>query len=148
MKNTDVDPGSEDGTGGRLACCGQVAYIRGVPAPHAEDCDFFAHEKALNLLAEDVFQKAEDVLNAFCDSYRENKPFNQQTLFAALCELGYGLRKRDPKHDQGMACARPGCGHPYERHFDSFDGDREVGCKYCGHSDCEAFVEPKTEVLP
>lgn len=28
------------------------------------------------------------------------------------------------------------CGHPYYRHFDPFDGNQHVGCKYC---DCSIF---------
>jgi hypothetical protein len=47
----------------------------------------------------------------------------------------------DPKHDQDVACARFGCGHPYERHFDSYASMEPVGCKYCG-SECRTFVEP------
>ncbi len=48
----------------------------------------------------------------------------------------------DPKHDQGAKCARPGCGHTYERHFDTYADMEPVGCKYCGHYECGTFVEP------
>lgn len=34
------------------------------------------------------------------------------------------------------------CGHPYYRHFDSYDNMENVGCKYC---DCLEFVEKKDE---
>jgi len=54
-----------------------------------------------------------------------------------------GYRQQDPAHDQQAPCARTGCGHPYERHFDPYYGDLEVGCKYCGHYTCSEFVEPK-----
>ncbi len=30
------------------------------------------------------------------------------------------------------------CGHPYYRHFDPFEGNRSVGCKYCA---CYMFEE-------
>lgn len=30
------------------------------------------------------------------------------------------------------------CGHSYSRHFDPFEDDKAVGCKYCG---CYTFVE-------
>ena len=30
------------------------------------------------------------------------------------------------------------CGHPYYRHFDSYDNNEPVGCKYCA---CFTFVE-------
>ena len=32
------------------------------------------------------------------------------------------------------------CGHPYYRHFDSYDDMEPVGCKYC---DCDVFREKK-----
>ena len=31
------------------------------------------------------------------------------------------------------------CGHPYYRHFDTYDDMYPVGCKYC---QCEVFKEP------
>lgn len=34
------------------------------------------------------------------------------------------------------------CGHPYYRHFDPFDNDAAVGCKYCV---CYKFKEDKSE---
>jgi ADP-ribosylglycohydrolase len=36
------------------------------------------------------------------------------------------------------------CGHPYYRHFDTYDDMRPVGCKYC---DCHEFVEAKSDVV-
>ena len=30
------------------------------------------------------------------------------------------------------------CGHPYYRHFDTYDGMKNVGCKYCGW-ECKGF---------
>lgn len=37
-----------------------------------------------------------------------------------------------------LDCAK--CGHSYERHFDGYDDNRPVGCKYCS---CREFVESK-----
>lgn len=34
------------------------------------------------------------------------------------------------------------CGHTYEKHFDSYDDNYPVGCKYC---DCVNFVEKKDD---
>lgn len=89
-------------------------------------------------------------LSAFCDAYREGRPFDKRRLFEAIQMMGYGLRKRDPEHDQNAPCARSGCGHTYDRHFDPYEDDREVGCKYCGHFKCGAFIEPTEgrEVTP
>lgn len=38
------------------------------------------------------------------------------------------------------------CGHPYYRHFDTYDKMKAVGCKYC--YDCEGFEERENEVRP
>jgi hypothetical protein len=32
------------------------------------------------------------------------------------------------------------CGHPYYRHFDSYDDNYPVGCKYC---ECMTWKKPK-----
>lgn len=32
------------------------------------------------------------------------------------------------------------CGHSYYRHFDSYDDNYPIGCKYC---DCPSWREPK-----
>jgi len=39
----------------------------------------------------------------------------------------------DPKYGDDTLCQ---CGHPYYRHFDTYDHMRHVGCKYC---DCFGF---------
>ena len=39
----------------------------------------------------------------------------------------------DPDHDPSEKCK---CGHPYHRHFDSYENFAPVGCKYC---DCDLF---------
>ena len=46
----------------------------------------------------------------------------------------------DKDHDQDAKCANPGCGHSYERHFDTYADMEPVGCKYCGPV-CPRFVE-------
>jgi hypothetical protein len=81
------------------------------------------------------------VLYEFCDAYRNGDQFDQQKLYEALCGLGYGKRKLDHSHNQFVECARRGCGHAYEKHFDPYEDNREVGCKYCGYK-CPAFAEP------
>ena len=34
------------------------------------------------------------------------------------------------------------CGHPYYRHFDTYEDMRAVGCKYCG---CHLFIDANAE---
>lgn len=51
---------------------------------------------------------------------------------------GYTLvevRKYNPSYGDDRLCK---CGHPYYRHFDSYDDNAPVGCKYC---DCHTFEE-------
>jgi hypothetical protein len=43
----------------------------------------------------------------------------------------------DPDFGDNKFCE---CGHPYHRHFDSYDDMAPVGCKYCC---CERFLEFK-----
>lgn len=44
----------------------------------------------------------------------------------------------NPKYGDSRMCT---CGHPYYRHFDTYDDMAPVGCKYC---DCFAFTEAPT----
>jgi hypothetical protein len=46
-------------------------------------------------------------------------------------------RKYNPEYGDDRICQ---CGHPYYRHFDSYDDNNPVGCKYC---ECDNFVEEK-----
>lgn len=45
------------------------------------------------------------------------------------------VRKYNPSYGDDRLCK---CGHPYYRHFDSYDDNEPVGCKYC---DCHTFEE-------
>lgn len=47
------------------------------------------------------------------------------------------VRKYNPKYGNDRMCE---CGHPYYRHFDTYEDMYPIGCKYC---DCETFVEKK-----
>ena len=44
------------------------------------------------------------------------------------------VRRWNPAYPQEALCT---CGHPYDRHFDSYEDMRPVGCKYCN---CDTFV--------
>jgi hypothetical protein len=68
----------------------------------------------------------------------EGMKWSVQEIAKALRERGFGLEYMDPKRNPDEKCAESGCGHPYERHFDGFENNREVGCKYCP---CEKFKE-------
>ena len=45
--------------------------------------------------------------------------------------------KYNPKYGNDRICV---CGHPYHRHFDSYEDMNACGCKYC---DCYRFKEKK-----
>lgn len=50
-------------------------------------------------------------------------------------------RKYNPKYGDNRMCT---CGHPYYRHFDTYEQMANVGCKYCG---CFEFTESKATTL-
>jgi len=45
------------------------------------------------------------------------------------------IQKYNPNYGDNRICK---CGHPYHRHFDSWEDNEPCGCKYCG---CQEFVE-------
>jgi len=47
------------------------------------------------------------------------------------------LRQYNPKYGDDRVCQ---CGHPYYRHFDTYENMACCGCKYCS---CDEFVEDK-----
>lgn len=60
----------------------------------------------------------------------EEKPYIEEVVVTKV-------RKYNPKYGDKRMCE---CGHPYYRHFDSYEDMEAVGCKYCG---CYTFVEAK-----
>jgi len=45
-------------------------------------------------------------------------------------------KRYDPLFGDDRLCE---CGHPYYRHFDTYDGMNPVGCKYCSADECSHF---------
>ena len=43
----------------------------------------------------------------------------------------------NPSYGDDRICK---CGHPYHRHFDSYENMNPVGCKYCGCNDFEEQI--------
>ncbi len=52
--------------------------------------------------------------------------------------IKYVIRsEHNPNFNQDATCR---CGHKYYRHFDTYEGMRPIGCKYC---DCYKWTAPK-----
>ena len=49
------------------------------------------------------------------------------------------VRKYNPDYGADRMCE---CGHPYYRHFDTYDQMEDVGCKYC---ECHTFKEKESQ---
>lgn len=47
----------------------------------------------------------------------------------------------NPNYGDNRVCK---CGHTYHRHFDSYENNYPIGCKYCN---CDNFIEAKKENL-
>ena len=63
----------------------------------------------------------------------------------SMSDIPYIITKRvvedkayNPAYGDDRVCQ---CGHPYYRHFDTYEDMRACGCKYC---ECFTFVEKET----
>lgn len=54
-------------------------------------------------------------------------------------EITYIERSYNPNYGDDRICQ---CGHPYYRHFDTYEQMYPCGCKYC---ECRTFVEKEDE---
>ena len=73
-------------------------------------------------------------LNSMVDTTKE--PYLYVVSKNFFGEIGVRA-KYNPKFGNDKECV---CGHPYHRHFDSYEDDEDVGCKYCR---CSTFIEKK-----
>ena len=63
----------------------------------------------------------------------ESNSWYHQTIRNLLNRINiYGYAKYDKEFGDDKICQ---CGHPYYRHFDTYDNMSPIGCKYCecGH---------------
>ena len=66
------------------------------------------------------------------DIIEELKTFDWNTLDDADLIDAWSITKSPPKYDSNFGDDRIcKCGHPYYRHFDTYENMRPVGCKYC-----------------
>ena len=78
-----------------------------------------------------VFQSMQD-LKGFIEASSSESPHMESIKFSFDLVSSY-----NPKFGDDIDCV---CGHPYERHFDRYEGMEAVGCKYCA---CLSFIEKK-----
>jgi len=64
--------------------------------------------------------------------YTEEKPYIER-------EVKYTEYLYNPNYGDDRECV---CGHPYYRHFDTYEDMRNCGCKYCN---CNNFIEAKKD---
>ena len=62
---------------------------------------------------------------------------NQITNFIEKYPSYYDVTEYDENFGDDKECQ---CGHPYYRHFDTYDDMSPAGCKYC-YGRCETFKE-------
>lgn len=89
---------------------------------HAAGCQFHAYEANVGRT---------------CPDAAHVKPCAHCEERTAAIRAGAAETSYDPAFGDDRACL---CGHPYYRHFDSYDSMRPIGCKYC---DCGAWSAPK-----
>jgi hypothetical protein len=61
-----------------------------------------------------------------------DKPYIEETVTTVKV-----VRHYNPEYGDDRMCV---CGHPYYRHFDTYEDMYPVGCKYC---ECGYFEEKK-----
>ena len=72
---------------------------------------------------------------------KENKENTESPYIEKVKVVETVERKYNPAYGDDRVCQ---CGHPYHRHFDSYEDMYAIGCKYCG---CDDFKEEeKSEV--
>lgn len=77
----------------------------------------------------------DDDLKSLCDLLLEVEQNQSYVLYPG--EISY-----DPSFGDDKKCE---CGHPYYRHFDTYEDMAPVGCKYCQIDQCSGFKEKVKE---
>ena len=88
-----------------------------------------------NEFTETYLQEIYDAIQGLNDEWETltNEPYIMEARL--IVERVY-----NPQYGDQRMCE---CGHPYYRHFDSYDNNEPVGCKYCK---CYTFVEKTNDI--
>lgn len=82
--------------------------------------------------------KAYSDANAFINSHKHLVENNKNPPEPYFTEYRFTENRRwNSEYDQDAICE---CGHPYYRHFDTYEDMSDVGCKYC---ECHTFILAK-----
>jgi hypothetical protein len=80
---------------------------------------------------EELYVECHTIIKDLIRNHPELKKFNEPYL---IKEEVVVTKIYNPCYGDNRICI---CGHPYYRHFDSYEHNDAVGCKYCG----DEFVE-------
>ncbi len=85
-------------------------------------------------ISEDTFKEMKQIVADY-ENGLLNKGDDEQPYLETI-KIKRSL-KFNPKYPSDATCE---CGHSYHRHFDSYEDNDAVGCKYC---QCNHFVKAK-----
>jgi hypothetical protein len=87
----------------------------------------------MNNRQHDIFEIKNTITKMIAEFNEKHKdePYLLENIFVIK-------RKYNPNYDNDKTCI---CGHPYHRHFDSYENMEAVGCKYCGCNNFEEITE-------
>jgi len=124
-----------------------LGYQRLLAAKHRKDWEHLQSmcPKMLTLLEEGEVEKVCRWLGFMQGVFWERRIYtiNQLRKHNIDGEVHFSYTMYDPDYGDQRECK---CGHTYERHFDGYEDNDAVGCKYCRYDDCEGFRQaPETK---
>lgn len=97
-------------------------------------------EKIIAGLSEETYLKLKKIIEKYELEVKNTENNNVEQPYIEVITI-VKEQKYNPKYGDDRICA---CGHPYYRHFDTYEQMYACGCKYCG---CFTFVEENKENL-
>lgn len=98
------------------------------------------HAYLLARMISGYVQKIEDVEIELDEEKKHGELIGDKNSPYLTFHYNETVKLYNPDYGDDRMCK---CGHPYSRHFDPYEDNRAVGCKYC---DCYEFVEAEPEV--
>ena len=86
-----------------------------------KDCKVYMTNKEVATVIRETTSRVSETINRAISILEGNKPY-------------------DPNFGDDRICK---CGHPYYRHFDGYDNNAPVGCKYCGCGEWRKGYDPE-----